>query len=278
MKDIICFIKEFFQTYTQRRVSRSAAEFAYFFTLSIFPLLICGIAILASFNLSLENIFHEAWAADVLYTLLDYIAHVDAGTSSFLIISSITVTLTSGSAAFRAILKIMEDIQGKAKYQGIWGRIVSITFAMLLLFTIYFSIIVITFGAWAMETLERFVGVSGFVSFWHSARFLVLFVLAALVVHLMYHFTAPKSPKFTRLPGAVLATVALVIGTVIFTYFMGASARYPLLYGSLASFVLLMVWAYLCGNILICGNLLNHLLYKRKNPDAGSCFEKENVS
>ena len=38
------------------------------------------------------------------------------------------------------------------------------------------------------------------------------------------------------------------------------SARYSLVYGSLASMVILMVWLYFCGNILIMGSVLNVLL------------------
>lgn len=265
MKVGIGFIRDFYKLYSQWRASRSAAEFAYFFTLSIFPLFICAIAILASFDLSLESFFDDIWAQDVVAAIFAYTEHVGHMPSSFLLISSITVTLTSGSAAFRALLKIMEDIQGKARYQGIMGMVVSFVFAILLLFTIYFSVFVITFGVWVMEVLENQTGLSGLVVFWHRIRFLVLFVLAALVVHLIYSFTAPQQLKFRRLPGAILATLALVVGTMIFTYFMGASARYPLLYGSLASFVLLMVWAYLCGNILICGNLFNLFIHERKN-------------
>ena len=267
MKKAFLFGKDFYKIYTQWRASRSAAEFAYFLTLSIFPLLILGIAILASFDLSLEGLLDETWASDVLAAIFDYTEHVGQTLPTFLIISAITVTVTSGSAAFRAILKMMEDVQGKARYQGILGMMVSFVFAILLLFTIYFSVFLITFGTWVMEHMETLTGLAGFADFWQRIRFLLLFVIASLVVHLIYHFTAPKEPKFRRLPGAILATLSLVIGTMIFAYFMGASARYPLLYGSLASFILLMIWAYLCGNILICGNLFNYLLYKRKNPD-----------
>ena len=42
------------------------------------------------------------------------------------------------------------------------------------------------------------------------------------------------------------------------------SSRYSLVYGSLASVIILLVWLYLCGNILILGNVFNYVWYRRK--------------
>jgi len=262
----ICIISKMIQTYQERRISRSAAEFAYFLTLSIFPLLICAVAIVAGFEMSLDGLFDDIWAADVIIAALDYVSHVGTVPSRAILVASIAAIVTSGSAAFRAVAKGMEDIQGRPRYTGIFGMVFSFVFSILLLFTIYFSVLMITTGAWLMETVEAMVGIYGLALFWSRIRFLLLFAVVVVVVHLIYAFTAPRALKIRRLPGAILATIALVGGSVIFSLFMGASARYPLLYGSLASFVLLMVWCYVCGNILIAGNLFNYVLYRRKHP------------
>ena len=57
LKPVIAFVKDFVVTYQARRVGRSAAEFAYYLTLSIFPLLICAVAILASFEIEHRGAF-----------------------------------------------------------------------------------------------------------------------------------------------------------------------------------------------------------------------------
>ena len=263
------FITESIQTYTSRRVSRSAAEFAYFLTLSIFPLIICGVYILASFELTIEGMFEELWAADLLHAVLDSIAYAEAIPSAWLVWVSVTVIFTSGSAAFRSIMKIMEDIFGRPRHKGIVGMVYSFIFALLLLFAIYFSVFLISSGENLAREVESFAGVYGLAQFWMRIRFLILFIVLVVVVHVVYIFTTPKKPKFRRLPGAILASLALVIASGIFSNFMAASARYPLLYGSLASFVLLMVWGYLCGNVLICGNVFNFMLYRQQRRKNG---------
>ena len=261
---VVGFSVDMVRTYQVRRVSRSAAEFAYFLTLSIFPLLICAVAILASFELSPEGVFDDLWAEDIVGAVLDYVGHVGTVPSGLILTVSITVIVTSGSAAFRAVAKSMADIQGKPRYVGILGTLFSFVFSVLLLFTIYFSLFLIISGAWLMETVEAATGIYGLAWFWRHIRYVLLFAVVVVVVHMMYAFTAPKEPRIRRLPGAVLATVALVAGSMLFSVFMGASARYPLIYGSLASFILLMIWCYVCGNILIIGNMFNYAQDQRK--------------
>ena len=64
--------------------------------------------------------------------------------------------------------------------------------------------------------------------------------------------------------GGVLASVSLVACSMVFSWFLGVSSRYSLLYGSLASVIILMVWLYLCGNILLLGSVFNRVWYRRR--------------
>ena len=60
--------------------------------------------------------------------------------------------------------------------------------------------------------------------------------------------------------GAVLAIVA---ASVLFSWFIGMSSRYALVYGSLASLIILLVWLYLCGNLLLLGTVVGRVLENR---------------
>ena len=43
----------------------------------------------------------------------------------------------------------------------------------------------------------------------------------------------------------------------MFSAFIGASVKYPLIYGSLAGVIVVMLWFYTCGMILLLGGALN---------------------
>ena len=100
---------------------------------------------------------------------------------------------------------------------------------------------------------------------WQWFRFLLLFLLVLLFVLLTYRMAAPRGePRPPVLSGAFLAAGALVAATALFSWFIGLSSRYSLVYGSLASVIILLVWLYLCGNILILGDVFNCVWYRRR--------------
>ena len=108
---------------------------------------------------------------------------------------------------------------------------------------------------------------------WHPIRITIvvitvwwiLFCLVLLFVMVVYRMSAPRGkPRPPLLTGAVLSSAALVAASALFSWFIGMSSRYSLVYGSLASVIILLVWLYLCGNILILGNVFHCVWYRRK--------------
>ena len=59
------------------------------------------------------------------------------------------------------------------------------------------------------------------------------------------------------------AALAIVAASVLFSWFIGMSSRYALVYGSLASLIILLVWLYLCGNLLLLGAVVGRVLEDR---------------
>ena len=53
----------------------------------------------------------------------------------------------------------------------------------------------------------------------------------------------------------------------LFSGFIAASSRYPLVYGSLASMILLMFWLFLCSQLIYLGAALNQAILQGKNGE-----------
>ena len=64
---------------------------------------------------------------------------------------------------------------------------------------------------------------------------------------------------------ALLSAAALVACSVLFSWFIGMSSRYSLVYGSLASLIILLVWLYFCGNILLVGAVAGRVWFRRRD-------------
>ena len=256
----------------KKHVPRSAAALSYYLTISVFPFLICVSAILGRMHIQHINIlaFLEGVVPDDIFSALADILDNMGGYSIGLILGiGIVALLTSSSAAFRSFTGIMGEIQGEKRFVGVWGGLSSLLFSLALLVLIYVSGLVILSGEWLIAILETNFSIGGLLSLWAWIRFVLLFLLLFGIIFGLYLISAPKETKRThRLPGALAAAAILVVAGVLFSKMISASIKYTVLYGSLASFIILLVWLYTCGIIIILGNVFNVSLRKVKESDA----------
>lgn len=262
------FVREIVELYFSAHVSRSAAELAYFLILTVFPFLICINAFVGALHLDISvvlNTMEELLPGSVASVVADYVQYITDNQTFGMFLAGLFGTLVSASAAVRALMNIMDDIYGRTNYPGFWGVVVSVIFSILLLITMYLSIVVVLTGNWFFHMVEEFLHLENQLPDWQWMRFVILFALVLLFILLLYRVTAPiGKPRPPVLTGAFLASVALVAASILFSIFIGMSSRYSLVYGSLASVIILLVWLYLCGNILILGNVFNCVWYRRK--------------
>jgi len=254
-------LKEMAEVFIKNHVARSAAALAYSLTISIFPFLICMSIILGSLNVQDTDAFAllEGVIPDATYAAIsDYLSYIGGNRSELMFTIGLTAMLTSSSAAFRSFTGIMGEIQGKMRFSGIKGWLISFLFSIVFLAVIYCSALVILSGEWLMHLLNTYLDVTEITGLWTWIRFIILFLLLFGVIYGVYMVSAPKQTKrLSRLPGALAASVILVAASVIFSQMITVSIRYEILYGSLASFIILMIWLYTCALILIMANVLN---------------------
>lgn len=270
----IGFLWEVVRLYFAKRVSRAAAELAYFLVLSFFPFVIVLNAVVGTLPVDLPSLLDEAAGvipAEALGVIREYVGYITINQSRALLAAGIVMMLFSASAAMRSLMRVMDEIYDRRTYAGLWQVVASVAFAVLFLVTFYLSVVVVLTGNWFFHLLEEllahFPALDGVTLpwQWQWMRFVILFCLVLMFMMLIYKATAPRGkPRPPVLTGAFLASGALVGFSVLFSYFIGLSSRYSLVYGSLASVVILLVWLYLCGNIVIVGNCFNRVWYGRK--------------
>ena len=265
------FVADVVELYFVHRVSRSAAELAYFLLLTFFPILICISAFVSKLNLEMSALLEEAsyvLPQEVLAIFQDYLHYIDTHQSDAMLVAGVFMSALFASAAVRGLMNIMHEIYGRATFQGLRQLIASLIFAVLLLITIYLSITVVVTGNWFFHMLSQLLRLENLVaqvSTWQWCKYLLLTALVFLFILLLYRFATPlDKPRPPVIPGSLVAAVALTAASMVFSYFMENSTKYSLVYGSLTSMIILLVWLYLCGNILIVGSLINYVIYQRK--------------
>lgn len=265
------FVADIVKLYFHRHVSRSAAQLAYFLTLTFFPILICISAFVARINLRLSDLVDEIehLLPQGVYSIFqEYLGYLDNNLSTAMLIAGVFLTVLFASAAIRGLTTFMRELYGQSRPWRPQQFLYSILFALLLLVTIYLSMAVMLTGNWFFHLLGDLLNLSDLAErfgVWQWLKYLILLAIVFLFILLLYRFTAPtRNPHPPVIPGALLASGALVVASVVFAAIVSGSARYSLVYGSLASVIIMLVWLYLCGNILILGNVVNYVIHTRK--------------
>ena len=148
------FVADVVELYFVHRVSRSAAELAYFLLLTFFPILICISAFVSKLNLEMSALLEEAsyvLPQEVLAIFQDYLHYIDTHQSDAMLVAGVFMSALFASAAVRGLMNIMHEIYGRATFQGFRQLIASLIFAVLLLITIYLSITVVVTGNWFFQ-------------------------------------------------------------------------------------------------------------------------------
>ncbi len=257
------FSREFVSIFLDKRVTRSAAQLSYFFTLSIFPTLIVFYAMIGSV-LPTEEIIRSSLVdiipTESLQTILVYIDYISSSSDRAMLFGGIALMATSSGSAFRALINVMADIYSVDKPRGVMFFVKSFLYSFLFLVALYCAVIMIMTGEWFIGIIEQFLRVD---LSWGWIRFFMLFAVLMLMMMGAYRLTSPRDCRDKVLIGAVSASGTMVLVGMVFSAIMSYSARYSLVYGSLASFVILMLWLYIFSNILISGNIINSMLRKK---------------
>jgi membrane protein len=104
---------------------------------------------------------------------------------------------------------------------------------------------------WLVDNLSSIIGFVSFPLFY--------FILLTL----FYWLGTVKITRFRQaVPGAILTTILFVVTTYIFAIYVKDIARYNVLYGSIGSMILLMVWVNVNVYLLLFGNELNMAIRK----------------
>ena len=90
--------------------------------------------------------------------------------------------------------------------------------------------------------------------------FLILIFLTVML-YALYRTYNIKGRAFKALIfSSVGAAFLLVVVSYVFSEIMKFSAKYSLVYGSLTSVICLMMWIFICANIIIGGSVLGRVI------------------
>nr|WP_194241281.1 YihY/virulence factor BrkB family protein [Bacillus fonticola] len=248
-----------------------AAQLSYFFLLSLFPLLIFLVTLLTFLPISandLLNVIRDFAPGDSLALIEENLRDILSKNNGGLLSFGVLATLWSGSNGISAIVKNLNRAYGVEENRPFWkvrGTSVILTIAMI--FVVVIALLLPVFGKQIGLFAAMQFGISDeFLIIWNAVRW----VVSALIIFLVFvglYFLAPNFRLHIRdtLGGAFLATVGFVLVSFLFSYYVGNFGNYSTTYGSIGGIIVLMIWFYLSGIILLIGGEWNALRRELKH-------------
>lgn len=274
-------IAQLAQRYFDHDVGRDSAALTYYLLFALFPLLIFVSALLGLLHLDVASTI--AWLgqvvpAQVVGTLENYLTYVTDHPSRQLLAFSAVFSIWFPMRATSALLHSMRKAFGRDKPRSMLAnQLRNFLFSIGLMVTITLVTLLTVVGGRALEWISRLVVLPDtFIEAWGYRRFLILGFLMAFAVGSLYMLAqGERRPVREVLPG-VLSSLAAWMGlSIFFSYYVEHRAHYSELYGSIAAIVVMLLWLYISGTVLIMGAELSAVLTERREAKAPN--DRENT-
>lgn len=253
--------------YLRRMIPRASAAMSYYLTMTIFPMIICLYALFGQNYATAMRVFNyvERFLTPTADELIkSFLLHVAGSSGRAVLVAAVTLLVTASSAAVRVLQGTIGEMQGGHRFRALADFLISFALAAALVFAVYFSMLVLLTGDVFLNWLQKSFGIGLMGESWVWVRFCLLGGIAFLLLWGVFGLTRPRDDRYRVLPGAACATLGIVAMSAIFSRLIASSARYSLVYGSLASLILLMFWLYLICQTIFVGAALNVALRDRQ--------------
>lgn len=298
---------DFVKLFTKGRTMDRAAGVAFNFFLALFPLILFFFTLIPyipiphlyeRIMLVLDNFLIPSGTMDYVKETIDGIMNQP---HDGLLSLSVILCLVFGSSGIVAIFNGFRNVYANFvsdKGVGLRGWVVQRAFAILMLIIIgaliVVSVLLISLGGTVLQHLVTHEIIEGgsFTFFVFSVLRWVIGVFAlSFGIALLYYFgnvtfdehyrveRKRKDPNGEVLyrnfvifsPGTILATTLFVLGTVAFNTYISNFSRYNVLYGSIGTLIILLLWIWVIAILILTGNDLNSGI--RRNADKLSAGE-----
>ena len=241
----------------------SAAKLSYYFLLALFPMLIFLTSLIGflpgvqeKILLTLAEVAPSQAMELVTNTLNDVVSKRSGGLLSFGVLGTLWAASSGVSAAMDA-LNLAYQVPSPRSFWKQRSMALGLTILLLLMATVGTALIM--FGDRVSAWVANGLGFGAlFAVVWQWVDNLLGLLLLLVGIEVLYYFAPNVAQKWRWLtPGAVFAAVGLIGVSLLFSFYLRVGPGYSATYGSLGAVIVLMLWLYLIGLVLLIGGEIN---------------------
>ena len=266
MKSIINKFKYLIEKINKNNISEHSAGCAYYTILAFIPLLILILTLTKYVGIAdeiflsiLEGMISSNILNDAVISIVKEVYSKSVGTITI----SALVTLWSAGKGFFALCRgLSSAYEVEETNEFIKFRIRGIIYTIIFILLVVSSLILLVFGNSIDIVLQqKFNIVSKLINILLKSKSLISIVLLSIIFTIMYSFIPKHKAKFQdQIPGAIFAALACNLISIYYSIYIDIFTGFSLMYGSLTTIVLAMLWIYACMYSILLGASINKMI------------------
>jgi cation diffusion facilitator family transporter len=268
------FARQLYTEVKDDQVSNGAAALAFYTTLAVFPAAIFGLSLLAYLPIPhLQQAIFEllyqllpSTTADLFSgTVEDIVSERNTGLLSF----GLLFAVWSASTGVYAVMQQLNVVYGVREGRSFLRlRVIALLLMLLYLALLVVTFTLVIFGGVLQDWIAKQLGWSdGLLLFFASFRWVVIAFALLCAMALIYRLGPSVTRPFRLLrPGNLVATAGFLVASLGFKLYVGNFANYDKMYGGLGAVIVLLLWLFIIGWVILIGGEINDLL-DRQQPE-----------
>ena len=234
-----------------------AAQIAYFFFMASVPMLIVLTQILGIFDISMDfiKIWLETHLSSEMSSFMESLFSASSAALSNVFLIGLAIWASSSLAFSLSRLTTYTLSYGRYRFNYFVERAKAIPVALLSILVIAATLVLYVYG----EVIASRVFHSKFAAdLITELRTPMLGLIFFFVIRANYYLLPRINvPLRAVLPGAIVATVGIMVVTWLYSIYTERATSHNLLYGAFSSIVAMMLWFYMISWVLCIGMMFN---------------------
>lgn len=266
MKKIINFIQETLDKLKINHIDEYTVQCAYFTILAFIPLIMLILTLTKYVGIDQNTLFfiiEKILPSNTLNNIvLDIVKEVYSKSVGTITISVVFVLWSAGKG-FLALCKGLNFAYGvEDSKRFIYFRLRAMILTVIFIIFIILTLLLLVFSNNINMLLqERFNIFSVVINTIVKSKVLISTVSLFIIFTLMYKFIPKHKQKIKdQIPGAIFASISCNIISLFYSLYVKIFTGFSILYGSLTTVVLAMMWIYACMYSILLGATINNMI------------------
>ena len=263
------------QRYLRHSVGIQSAALAFYLLFMIFPFLIFISALLGLLHLDVAGILlalGEFLPREVVDLVEMYLTYVGETSNMRLLVFGLFFSIYFPMRATNALMRAVRTAYhlGPPRNSTV-HMLKTLLYTVMLILTIALTLVLMTVGDHLLGyAVVHFHLPAILAELWVKLRFPVVAVVANFALLFLYGLAQDdRQPWRNLLPGTLAALAAWMALSFLYALYVDNFANYSVLYGSIGTIIVVLIWLYMSAIVLIMGAELTGTLISLRKEKAG---------